>query len=126
MRQIGAPGRSTCLAWDPAAAFADAARHPAALDAGLDEAQSTLLFFASNPDARQDVALPLRALRRAGSVTVSCAPPQINCSESSWFDSAEAEVFSHHMTPGVARPRLSPRFGVALLSLDPFTSGLTM
>jgi len=37
---------------------------------GLDEAESTLLFFASNPDARRDVALPLKALRRAGSVTV--------------------------------------------------------
>lgn len=88
MRQIGTPDRSTCLAWDPAAAFADAVRHPAALDAGLDEAQSTLLFFASNPDARQDVALPLRALRRAGSVTVSCAPPQISPWASSRLDSA--------------------------------------
>lgn len=44
---------------------------------GLDEAESTLLFFASNPDARRDVALPLKALRRAGSVTARAphAPP---------------------------------------------------
>ena len=69
--------RPACLAWDPVAAFADAVRHRTALDAGLDEAQSTLLFFASSPDARQEVALPLRALRRAGSVTVRCVPDQL-------------------------------------------------